>query len=203
MACEHFQRGRFIATLQLVLLDSIWRGDGGKLCGNPLFFLQNDVRKPQIWKPKCCSCWAHVRITITVYIFPEVWQKNVWMFFFGRNFRSFEFLLFHDWLSQWKVKSLVSGCVRVRWIIPILFCSAQLLMLLGQSSEVAQLAAAYNRTTAPALFCLFQYQASRSWVDGATCRKMLRLVVDAANLKLPKQTTLVCFVCRVNIERYT
>ena len=46
----------------------------------------------------------------------------------------------------------------LRWIIPILFCSAQLLILLGQNTEVAQLAAAYNRTTAPALFCLFQYQ---------------------------------------------
>jgi len=45
------------------------------------------------------------------------------------------------------------------WIIPILLCSAQLLLLLGQNAEVAQLAANYNRTTAPALFCLFQYQA--------------------------------------------
>ena len=111
-----------------------------------------------IWKPKWDSCWAHVRFTITMYIFPEVWQKNVWIFFWQK--------LQEFWVSalltglQWKVKSSVSGCVRARWIIPILFCSAQLLMLLGQSSEVAELAAAYNRTTAPALFCLFQYQAA-------------------------------------------
>ena len=46
-----------------------------------------------------------------------------------------------------------------RWIIPVLCYSAPLLLRLGQHADVAQLAAAYNRTTAPALFCLFQYQA--------------------------------------------
>ena len=44
----------------------------------------------------------------------------------------------------------------------MLFCSAQLLVHLGQNLQVAQLAADYNRTTAPALFCLFQYQAGSS-----------------------------------------
>ena len=41
-------------------------------------------------------------------------------------------------------------------------------MLLGQNAEVAQLAAKYNRTTAPALFCLFQYQAYHDY-HGLSC----------------------------------
>ncbi|CAK9031841.1 unnamed protein product [Durusdinium trenchii] len=49
--------------------------------------------------------------------------------------------------------------LQLLWIIPVLCYSAPLLLRLGQHADVAQLAAAYNRTTAPALFCLFQYQA--------------------------------------------
>ncbi|CAE7263011.1 slc47a1 [Symbiodinium natans] len=45
------------------------------------------------------------------------------------------------------------------WIIPTLLSSERLLLSLGQGAEVSMLASHYNRATAPALFCLFQYQA--------------------------------------------
>lgn len=56
-------------------------------------------------------------------------------------------------------------------------------MLLGQSSEVAELAAAYNRTTAPALFCLFQYQAAGAELMVQHAGRFGWLVVDAGKLE--------------------
>lgn len=47
-----------------------------------------------IWKPKWDSCWAHVRFILCIYFLK--FDKKLSGFFFGRNFRSFEFLLFHD-----------------------------------------------------------------------------------------------------------
>lgn len=63
----------------------------------PTVFFTKWCEEAPIWKPKCYSCWAHVRFTITMYIFPEVWQKNAWIFFWQKLQ---EFLdCSNDWLS--------------------------------------------------------------------------------------------------------
>ncbi|CAJ1444784.1 unnamed protein product [Effrenium voratum] len=67
--------------------------------------------------------------------------------------------------------------LQLLWIIPVLFCSESILIRLGQSPDVASLAAAYNRTTAPALFFYFQYQALAKFLQNQ-CITIPPLVIN-------------------------
>jgi len=55
--------------------------------------------------------------------------------------------------------------LQLLWIVPVLLSSEALLKSIGQDSVVSSLAAAYNRASAPALFCYFQFQATTKFLQ--------------------------------------
>jgi len=63
------------------------------------------------------------------------------------------------------------------WIVPLLCSSEWLLCALGQDPLVSSLAAAYNRTSAPALLCLFQFQATAKFLQNQ-CATMPPMLIN-------------------------
>lgn len=71
----------------------------------------------------------------------------------------------------------IIASLQLLWIIPVLFSSEALLTCIGQDKLVSSLAAAYNRASAPALFCYFQFQATAKFLQNK-CINLPPMIVN-------------------------
>merc|ERR1712232_1048485 len=65
----------------------------------------------------------------------------------------------HHLCVSYLQRGRVLAALQMIWILPIMYCTEPILLLVGQKAEVARNAAAYNRRAALGMISFLQFQA--------------------------------------------